>query len=69
MQQLTDVLGGAFMPVEYKGRLYYSEYVANGYTLRSRPIRAVSISEDQLGLLGSGTMKVANNPMRSLMNP
>ena len=69
MQQLTDVLGGAFMPVEYKGRLYYSEYVANGYTLRSRPIRAVSISEDQLGFIWLGYNKGSQQPNAQLNEP
>jgi len=49
MEQLTDVIGGAFMPIEYDDRLYYSEYIANGYTIRSRPIRAISVSENELG--------------------
>ena len=69
MQQLTDVLGGAFMPVEYKGRLYYSEYVANGYTLRSRPIRAVSISEDQLGFTWLGYNEGSQQPNAQLNEP
>lgn len=49
IEQLTDVVGGAFMPIEYHDRLYYSEYIANRYTIRSRPIHAISVSEHELG--------------------
>ena len=49
VRTITMYLGVAFMPVEHNDRLYYSEYIANGYTLRSRPIRTVSISKHELG--------------------
>ena len=69
MEQLTDVLGGAFMPVEHNDRLYYSEYIANGYTLRSRPIRTVSISKHELGFDWLGHDQSSQKSNAQLIQP
>lgn len=50
LEQMTDVVGGAFMPAVHNNRLYYSEYVANAYVLQSAPLRAVPVKEEDLGV-------------------
>jgi Tol biopolymer transport system component len=47
--KLTGVLGGAFMPfVSSSGRLYFSEYVANGYKIKAAEERAL-LSQPKMG--------------------
>ena len=50
LEQMTNVVGGAFMPAVHQDRLYYSEYVANAYVLQSAPLRAVPVKEEDLGV-------------------
>jgi len=44
-EQITNVLGGAFMPFsDNKGNLYYSEYEADGYKIKKQLLKSASVA-------------------------
>ena len=69
VEQLTDVLGEPLCRLSTMDRLYYSEYIANGYTLRSRPIRTVSISKYELGFDWLGHDQSSQKSNTQLIQP
>ena len=74
LEQMTNVVGGAFMPAVHEDRLFYSEYIANGYVLKARPLRAMPVAEETIGLEWVGnepkvtmaTTSLSENPIAAL---
>ncbi len=65
VEQITDVIGGAFMPVERNGKLLYASYHSEGYRIASMELSEGLLASVDLSTESTGT----GNPAQDGNNP